>query len=572
MEKSTAVPDPSPSSSASASYGATTTTSSPPPASAATLDRTASAEAERAGGDNLTSLPRPRRPSSLFRNRSVKRTAAVADRPRTADDAASVSGVSLSGANVGRTLSRGKPINLRSGAGGWRQLRAAVRAKAGLRKAGTHASVTAIPGAAPGIDIENESVDGYFADNLQAAVNAMVVDFDVEHMNVESNLNNDRLINLLGMPRPADAAVRWIHIEGISWDVLRCLTKLYKLHPLSVEDAIHLPQRVKHDVYPQHLYISLLACRLAATDDVAAVSERGLPTLETLNRQRLRLLKQRSAVVEDLEAPLDIYADSCSLFLLNDNTLISMTHFDASYVVDPIVARLSNARTMVRTLCDASFLANSLVDSIVDHYLPIMDTYQELFERIEEHIFVQPTIKLIQHVHATHANLIELKQKLLPVQALVRSLRLSSSATYDRHVEHKASSNTLSSLATGVNGNGTALPRLADRLTFETRVYLGDVQDHIDSVLENIETLQGWAQNMTDLAFNCISYQTNENMKLLTVASVVFMPLTFIAGYFGMNFKTFPELEYENAIPMFWLGCVVISILILALLKYKRFF
>ncbi|ORZ40840.1 hypothetical protein BCR44DRAFT_1101170 [Catenaria anguillulae PL171] len=447
-------------------------------------------------------------------------------------------------------------------------------------------SVHRVPGAAPGIDIESESIDKYFSERLVGQVNGMVVDFNAETYQIRQGLANADLCDWISKPRPDFSAVRWIHVEGMAWDVIKTVSQIHGLHPLSIEDALHLPQRVKVDNFSNHLFISLLVCRLASlTSDVAEIDVAA----------RHRLLKQRlHPMAESGECTLlDIEADNCSMFLLDDGTLITFTHFASGFLVEPILSRLTNATTMLRSLSDASFLLNALIDSIVDHYLPITEAYADQFERLEAIVFEKPNIHIIRYLHATHADLIELKQKLLPVQTLIRNLRTMShrvassptrpaSGSMQRPASFIGASSTTvlpdgstaSAAASKETSSGSnAAPKVAqERLSPICKTYLSDVQDHIDTCLDHVSTLQGWAQNLTDLAFNCISYTTNENMKVLTIASVVFLPITFLAGVYGTNFTFLPELSWTFGYPLFWTACIVLVTVTLVYLKRRGFY
>ncbi|KAI9219131.1 hypothetical protein BC828DRAFT_386871 [Blastocladiella britannica] len=417
-----------------------------------------------------------------------------------------------------------------------------------------------IPGAAPGVDVDSESVDRYFGERLSAKVTGMVVEYDAEKVAVRGSLDNDALCAAIVEERSTNCAVRWVHVDGVSWDVIKTLSSTFGLHPLSIEDAMHIPQRVKVDNFPNHLYVSLLVCRLSShfgrTADVAEQDASCEPA-------RRRLLKQRKADASAEWQLVDVEADNCSLFLMDNGTVVSMTHHDASFITDPIVARLMNSRTTLRSQPDASFLLNAIIDSIVDHYLPITDAYAEQFEQLEAIVFDQPKIDMIRYLHSTFADLIELKQRLVPVQALIRSLRNTV------HLSH-ARSQSMSSAT--VSQTGANMMSSTERISPQTKTYLCDVQDHIDTLIDTIATLQAWAQSLSDLTFNCISYQTNENMKVLTVASVVFLPITFLAGVYGMNFDTLPELHYEYSYPIFWSVCVTILLLTLWYLRKRNFF
>ncbi|KAI8609997.1 cora-like Mg2+ transporter protein-domain-containing protein [Chytriomyces sp. MP71] len=87
------------------------------------------------------------------------------------------------------------------------------------------------------------------------------------------------------------------------------------------------------------------------------------------------------------------------------------------------------------------------------------------------------------------------------------------------------------------------------------------------TVLEELGAMEGTAEGLIDLTFNMLSFQTNENMKLLSVVSAVFLPISFVAGVFGMNFVFFPELQFEMGVFYFWGWVSLITVLTLFITK-----
>ena len=86
-----------------------------------------------------------------------------------------------------------------------------------------------------------------------------------------------------------------------------------------------------------------------------------------------------------------------------------------------------------------------------------------------------------------------------------------------------------------------------------------DVLDHVATVVEDMESLSLQAKELTDLIFNVLSFQTNASMSTLAVISTVFLPLTFLAGVFGMNFDRFPEIHLPYGYALFWFECAAIT-------------
>jgi magnesium transporter len=103
-----------------------------------------------------------------------------------------------------------------------------------------------------------------------------------------------------------------------------------------------------------------------------------------------------------------------------------------------------------------------------------------------------------------------------------------------------------------------------------TRIYFRDVYDHTVQVIDTVETYRDLLSGMLDLYLSSISNRTNEVMKFLTVIGTIFMPLTFLVGVYGMNFKHFPELEWKNGYFVLWAFMIALALLMVAYFRKKR--
>jgi magnesium transporter len=102
-----------------------------------------------------------------------------------------------------------------------------------------------------------------------------------------------------------------------------------------------------------------------------------------------------------------------------------------------------------------------------------------------------------------------------------------------------------------------------------TRIYLRDVYDHTIQVIDTIETFRDMVSGMLDIYLSSVSNRLNAVMKVLTIIATIFMPLTFLAGIYGMNFKHMPELEWKWGYPAVWIAVILISVSMLTYFKKK---
>lgn len=170
----------------------------------------------------------------------------------------------------------------------------------------------------------------------------------------------------------------------------------------------------------------------------------------------------------------------------------------------------------------APYILYALVDAIIDHIFPFLDLYFESIDKLEEEIMVNPTPSAQVRIHAIKRELIYLRQAIWPMQ------------------------NVISTLA---KDDYQMLPS-------EVESYFRDVHDHATQASEAIDMYRETAIGLQDLYMASSSNRMNEVMKALTIMASLFLPLTFLAGIYGMNFKVIPELEWEYSYPVFWLVCI----------------
>ncbi len=176
----------------------------------------------------------------------------------------------------------------------------------------------------------------------------------------------------------------------------------------------------------------------------------------------------------------------------------------------PIRERLVAAKGRLRK-AGADYLAYSLVDLIVDQYFVSLEAFGDSIESLEDEVVSQPTPQTLQTVHRFKNNMILLRKSLWPLREVVARLERRES------------------------------PLITDA----TALYFKDVYDHAIIAVDTVETYRDILSGMLDIYLSSISYRLNEVMKVLTIIATIFMPLTFLAGVYGMNFKHMPELEMQ---------------------------
>ncbi len=171
---------------------------------------------------------------------------------------------------------------------------------------------------------------------------------------------------------------------------------------------------------------------------------------------------------------------------------------------------------------NSDYLAYALLDAIVDGFFPVLERYGEQIEDLEEEVIVEPTQKTLQKIYKIRRELLQLRRAIWPQRDAINSLIR--------------------------DGSGL--------ISEEVRVYLRDCYDHAVQVIDMVETYRELASGLMEVYLSAVSNKMNEIMKLLTVVSAIFIPLTFVAGIYGMNFNTekspynMPELNWYWGYPI----------------------
>ena len=229
----------------------------------------------------------------------------------------------------------------------------------------------------------------------------------------------------------------------------------------------------------------------------------------------------------------EIKAEQISL-VLGTNLVISFQEREGD-VFDPIRERIRNGRGRIRKM-GADYLAYALIDAVVDSYFIMLDKLEEKMEDIEEQLLLNPGPETLNAIHVLRRKMIFLRNKVWPLREVVAALERGESPLI-----HES-----------------------------TLIYLSDVYDNTIQVIETIEKFRDMLSGTIDIYLSMASNKMNEVMKLLAIIATIFMPLTFIAGIYGMNFRYMPELEWHWGYPVILLVMVAIGISMLVYFRRKK--
>ncbi len=228
-----------------------------------------------------------------------------------------------------------------------------------------------------------------------------------------------------------------------------------------------------------------------------------------------------------------IHTDQISL-ILGKNYVLTLQEMTAQ-AFNPVRDRIRNHKGRVR-LNDNDYLMYALMDTLADQYLNIVVQLAQKVEEMESQLFDESKKDLSQRIYRNKTELSYLRKNIRPLKDIMFQVMKSEHTFF----------------------------------TESTRTYLTDLNDIVNQVNESIELYNNMVSDQLNIHNTVVNNKMNEVMKVLTIFASIFIPLTFIAGVYGMNFEYIPELQYRNGYFVFW-GCIiVIGLLLVYYFKRKN--
>ena len=185
--------------------------------------------------------------------------------------------------------------------------------------------------------------------------------------------------------------------------------------------------------------------------------------------------------------------------------------------LDPVRTRIRTANSPLRAR-GADYLAYSIIDCVIDHYFPLLEEFGDRLDVLEDEILERVQRRTVEGIHCVKRELLHVRRAVWPLRDAIGALQR------DEHSLIKQ----------------------------PTRIFLRDCYDHTVRVIDLVENYRELGADLTDMHLTMVSNRMNEIMKVLTIIATIFIPLTFIVGVYGMNFKHFPELDWVWGYPAIW--------------------
>lgn len=231
----------------------------------------------------------------------------------------------------------------------------------------------------------------------------------------------------------------------------------------------------------------------------------------------------------------DIQTSELNLYL-GDNYLVTCYTDDSMPCIQSVWQRLVKDDRMANR--GADFLCHAVLDTLVDEYMPLLDQMDEAVEWLEDVVLANPETSTLERLLTMKHSVMSLRRVISPLRELVNRLSRDEFPQIDKIC----------------------------------RIYFRDIYDHLVRIQDLSESIRDIVSGAVDIYLNSTSLRLNTVMKALTVVSTIFLPLTFLAGVYGMNFKYFPELNWPFGYPLLWLVFAIIVAGMLFFFKKRGWF
>jgi len=333
----------------------------------------------------------------------------------------------------------------------------------------------------------------YVGDTTTRSTEISEIFYDIDHYS-EKKLDNIKEAILFSSNQ---SGIKWINVCGFSdINTIQEIGEKFNIHPLTLEDILNTNQRPKVEIFEHYIFVVLK--KIADNSD-----------LQQLEYEQLSMIIGKDYVIT-FEETNDLH-------------------------IDKVKTRIEKGSGQIRK-SGADYLAYALIDSIVDQYFQLQESFDDYIESLENELLLSPSAETLNNIHKLKREIIFLRKSISSISDLMTVI---------------------------IREESTLISPIV-------KVYYRDVLDHAIRLHESIDSYRELLSGMLNIYLSVLSNKTNEVMRILTVLASIFIPLTFLAGIYGMNFEHMPELHWKWSYPALWVVFIVIIVISLIFFRRKK--
>jgi magnesium transporter len=319
-----------------------------------------------------------------------------------------------------------------------------------------------------------------------------------------------------------DSKISWINVSGLKdVDSIKKLGITHGIHPLSIEDIVHTKQQPKVEIFKDYRFLSLKTIQ----------QEKHFNHHQYRKKKSIKFFRKNKGKADEID---EFIIDQVS-FIIKKNVLITFQGIPGD-PFDGVRKRILNGIGDIRKM-GTDYLTYEIIDAVVDEYFLTLNHLEYDIENFEDRATKTNDDNFTDEIQDTKRYLLQIKRAILPLK-----------------------------------DNMQMINHLNFFQAEDLKPFLQDLNEHLNNAIVTVEHYREWLSNIMDVNLSVLSQQTNKVMKVLTMISTIFIPLTFIAGVYGMNFEFMPELGYTLAYPIVLGGMGFIALIMIVIFKIYRWF
>ena len=359
----------------------------------------------------------------------------------------------------------------------------------------------------------------YVGDRPASEMDLSIITYDTTSAQINHVSTIDELL-----PHQDDSKISWINISGLKdIDSINTLGKYFNIHPLSIEDILNTEQQPKIEIFGEYRFLSIKTIQREIN-------------FHHFSEGKKKFINKAKKTKENPKAIMDEFQIDQISIIIFSNVLITFQEIPGDSF-DGVRKKILDGIGEIRNM-GTDYLAYAIIDAIVDEYSLTLNHLEEDILDFEDRAAKTNDDKFIEEIQNSKKYLLKIKRAISPLKdnLLIISHREKFFQTDD------------------------------------LKPFIQDLNEHLNSATITVEHYREWLSTIMDINLSVLSHQMNKVMKVLATISTIFIPLTFIAGIYGMNFQFMPELGYKLAYPVVLGSMGLIALTMIVFFKFRRWF